>query len=75
MAVSPQDVKKLREATGAGMLDCKKALVATDGEFKAAEKHLKPHCVSFNPGRSRNWINQFITLPPTCRKSSTYPFS
>ena len=26
-------VKDLREKTGAGMMDCKKALVATDGDF------------------------------------------
>ena len=32
------DVKKLRDATGAGMMDCKKALVDADGDFdKAAE--------------------------------------
>ncbi|MDT5349191.1 MAG: elongation factor Ts, partial [Mycobacterium sp.] len=27
------DVKRLRELTGAGMLDCKNALVETDGDF------------------------------------------
>ena len=30
------DVKRLREATGAGMMDCKKALVDADGDFDAA---------------------------------------
>ncbi len=30
------DVKKLRELTGAGMLDCKKALEETDGDFDKA---------------------------------------
>lgn len=30
------DVKRLREATGAGMMDCKNALVETDGDFDAA---------------------------------------
>jgi elongation factor Ts len=30
------DVKKLRELTGAGMMDCKKALEETDGDFDAA---------------------------------------
>ncbi|HIM42983.1 MAG TPA: elongation factor Ts, partial [Rhodospirillales bacterium] len=29
-------VKKLREETAAGMMDCKKALVETDGDHKAA---------------------------------------
>jgi elongation factor Ts len=34
-------VKKLREATGAGMMDCKKALVQAGGDFTKAEKILK----------------------------------
>ena len=41
MAVTPQDVKKLRDKTGAGMLDCKNALVESNGDFAAAEKILK----------------------------------
>lgn len=34
-------VKDLREATGLGMMDCKKALVETNGDFKAAEEFLR----------------------------------
>lgn len=34
-------VKDLREATGLGMMDCKKALVETNGDFKAAEELLR----------------------------------
>lgn len=41
MAVTPGDVKKLRDATGAGMLDCKNALVKAQGDFAAAQKILK----------------------------------
>lgn len=41
MAVTPQEVKKLRDKTGAGMLDCKNALVKSNGDFAAAEKILK----------------------------------
>ena len=41
MAISAMDVKKLREMTGAGMLDCKKALEATDGDFEAAVDDLR----------------------------------
>jgi elongation factor Ts len=33
---SAADVKKLRETTGAGMMDCKKALEETDGDLEAA---------------------------------------
>ncbi|MCR5462120.1 MAG: elongation factor Ts, partial [bacterium] len=36
MAVTAQLVKELREKTGAGMLDCKKALEATDGNIENA---------------------------------------
>ncbi|MDG2005178.1 MAG: translation elongation factor Ts [Novosphingobium sp.] len=36
MAFSAADVKALRERTGAGMMDCKKALSETDGDLEAA---------------------------------------
>ena len=36
MAFSASDVKKLREMTGVGMMDCKKALAETDGDFDKA---------------------------------------
>ena len=35
------DVMKLREQTGVGMMDCKKALVETDGNFEEAVKYLR----------------------------------
>ncbi len=41
MAISAADVKKLRDITGAGMMDCKKALSEADGDFAKAEKILK----------------------------------
>lgn len=41
MEIKAVDVKKLREKTGAGMMDCKKALVKAEGDFKRAEKILK----------------------------------
>ena len=34
-------VKELREATGLGMMECKKALVEADGDFKVAEEQLR----------------------------------
>ena len=34
-------VKQLRDATSAGMMDCKRALIETDGDFDAAVKHLR----------------------------------
>jgi len=41
MAVTAADVKRLREATGAGMMDCKKALGETDGDFDKAVTWLR----------------------------------
>jgi len=38
---SAEDVKKLREKTGSGMMDCKKALDETDGDFNAAVELLR----------------------------------
>lgn len=41
MEIKAATVKKLRDVTGAGMMDCKKALVKAEGDFALAEKHLK----------------------------------
>ena len=41
MAVTAQMVKELREMTGAGMMDCKKALVEVDGNMEAAVDYLR----------------------------------
>ncbi|WP_134767400.1 translation elongation factor Ts [Nocardioides sp. 1609] len=41
MAFTAADVKKLRELTGAGMMDCKKALDETDGDFDKAVELLR----------------------------------
>ena len=41
MAVSPEAVKELRELTGAGMLDCKRALEEGGGDFEKAKEILR----------------------------------
>ena len=41
MAITAADVNKLRQATGAGMMDCKKALVEADGNFEEAIQNLR----------------------------------
>lgn len=41
MAVTAAMVKELREMTGAGMMDCKKALAATDGDMEQAVEFLR----------------------------------
>ena len=51
MAISPLDVKKLRDKTGAGFGDCKEALEKANGDFAAAEKHLKEKGLVKKTGR------------------------
>ncbi|MFK8022674.1 MAG: translation elongation factor Ts [Ilumatobacter sp.] len=41
MAFTAQDVKALRDSSGAGMMDCKKALTENDGDMEAAKKWLR----------------------------------
>ena len=41
MSIDAKLVKTLRERTGAGMMDCKKALVEANGDLDAAVDHLR----------------------------------
>lgn len=41
MAITAKDVQALREMTGVGMMDCKKALVASDGDMEKAIEYLR----------------------------------
>lgn len=41
MTITAKDVKALRDRTGAGMMDCKKALEETNGDMEAAIDHLR----------------------------------
>jgi elongation factor Ts len=41
MAITTEQIKELREATGAGILDCRKALEAADGDFNKAVDFLR----------------------------------
>lgn len=41
MAITAQDVNKLRKSTGAGMMDCKKALTEAEGDFDVAIEILR----------------------------------
>jgi len=39
--ITAADINKLRQATGAGMMDCRKALVESDGDFEKAIDYLR----------------------------------
>ena len=41
MSIDAKLVKKLRDKTSAGMMDCKKALVESEGDFEKAVDHLR----------------------------------
>ncbi|HEX7048389.1 MAG TPA: translation elongation factor Ts [Gammaproteobacteria bacterium] len=41
MAITAAQVKELRERTGAGMMECKKALTETNGDMEAAVEHMR----------------------------------
>jgi elongation factor Ts len=63
--VTAADVKKLREKTGAGMMECKNALVASNGDFAAAEKALKEKglaAIEKRAGRATNEGKVFIKI-------------
>ena len=46
MNISASMVKELREKTGAGMMDCKKALVETNGDMEKAIDYLREKGIS-----------------------------
>jgi len=51
-AISAQDVNKLRQMTGAGMMDCKKALTEAEGDFEKAIEILRKKGQKFSASRS-----------------------
>src|ERR1041384_813063 len=51
-AISAQDVNKLRQMTGAGMMDCKKALTEAEGDFEKAIEILRKKGQKISASRS-----------------------
>ena len=58
MSISASDVKKLRDMTGAGMMDAKKALKETKSDFDAAVKYLREKGLADSKKRSDREANQ-----------------
>ena len=58
MKISASDIKKLRETTGAGILDCKEALQKTEGDFTKAVKTLKELGLAAAAKRSEKATNE-----------------
>jgi elongation factor Ts len=65
MAISAADVKALREQTGAGMMDCKRALVETGGDLENAIKTLREKGVLAATKKSSREAKEGIILTYT----------
>ncbi|MBT9391918.1 elongation factor Ts [Hymenobacter sp. NST-14] len=61
-AITAADVNKLRTMTGAGMMDCKKALVEADGDFEAARDLLRKQGQKIADKRSDNETSEGVVL-------------
>ncbi len=62
MSISAKDVKELREQTGAGMMDCKKALQEADGDFEKATEILRKKGQQLSEKRSDREANQGLIV-------------
>jgi elongation factor Ts len=67
MAISANDVKELRERTGAGMMDCKKALQETNGDFEKAVNLLREKGISVAAKResrtaSEGYVGSYVHM-------------
>src|SRR5258708_3087814 len=60
MEISAQLVKQLRERTGAGMMECKKALVETKGDVSEAEVVLRKHGIASAAKKSARTTRQGV---------------
>jgi elongation factor Ts len=60
MAFTAQDVKALRESTGAGMMDCKKALEESGGDLDAAKQYLREKGLAASAKRDDRENNQGV---------------
>src|ERR1035437_1813218 len=62
MAISATQVKELREKTGAGMMDCKKAMEEANGDFEKATEILRKRGAAVAAKRAERTANEGIIL-------------
>lgn len=62
MSISAKDVKKLRDVTGAGMMDCKKALAEADGDMDKAIELLRKKGQKVSEKRAEREANEGLIL-------------
>lgn len=65
VTISAQDINKLRQATGAGMMDCRKALTETNGDFEAAIDWLRKQGQKVAAKRSDREAKEGVVIAQT----------
>ncbi|MCC9137202.1 translation elongation factor Ts [Pontibacter silvestris] len=71
MAITAQDVNKLRQETGAGMMDCKKALTEANGDFEAAKDILRKQGQKIASKRADNATSEGVVLTQVSEDGTT----
>lgn len=65
VTITAQDINKLRQATGAGMMDCRKALTETNGDFEAAIDWLRKQGQKVAAKRSDREAKEGVVIAKT----------
>ena len=71
VTISAQDINKLRQATGAGMMDCRKALNETNGDFEAAIDWLRKQGQKVAAKRSDREAKEGVVIAQTTADNKT----
>ena len=71
MEITAQMVKELRESTGAGMMDCKKALKATDGDMEKAVDYLREKGLASAAKKASRLASEGLVGSYYCSKCNT----
>lgn len=65
VTITAAEVNKLRQETGAGIMDCKKALVETNGDFEAAIDYLRKKGAKIAANRADREANEGVVIALT----------
>jgi len=65
VTISASEVNKLRQETGAGIMDCKKALIESNGDFEAAIDYLRKKGAKIAANRSDREANEGVIIAVT----------
>jgi elongation factor Ts len=71
ITISAQDINKLRQMTGAGMMDCRKALTETNGDFEAAIDWLRKQGQKVAAKRSDREAKEGVVIAKTTADNKT----